>query len=229
MTYGFTLANQWFYYIFARYNLQITHMKKSIVLLIVSLLSLSLEAQERLSYTLEIVAAAGIGRGPLASLTPQFAVQYDLGAGFIIGAGAGARFAAPCLQYINKNGTMTRQFCEELDIPVFLRLGYGMEQYFATLDAGYALGVFSFYGASGGSGKGPGACYSGLFFEPQVGRSVGRRGALSLGVLMQRSIVEDVVIKESGTTGTPSSSVSSTHNTRKLMTPAITLRYGFLF
>ena len=59
----------------------------------------------------------------------SYITQYELGSGFRIGAGAGFRLVLPCLQYITTNGTHERTFCDELDVPVFLRLGFGKDIY----------------------------------------------------------------------------------------------------
>ena len=64
-------------------------MKKFLVILILSVASFTLSAQNRMSYSLEFVAGVGVEKGPLATFTPEFIAQYNLG-GFTIGAGAGA-------------------------------------------------------------------------------------------------------------------------------------------
>lgn len=200
-------------------------MKKTILLLILGVASLSLSAQSRMSYSLEFVAGVGAGKGPQAIFTPEFVAQYDFGGGFRIGAGAGTRFARPCFQYITRNGSHSRSFCNELDIPVFLRLGYGKEKLYANLDAGYALCALSFYGA-GWTGEGKkDASYSGLFIEPQVGWRVGKRSALALGLLLQKSIVSNRVTTENGTINDPSYSIKEQVNRQDIFTPAVTLRY----
>ena len=115
-------------------------MKKVLILLVLCFASLSLTAQNRMSYSLEFVAGVGVERGPLATFTPEFVAQYNLG-GFIIGAGAGARYARPCQVKDSKHG---RWFQNELDIPVFLRLGFGKARFFANVDAGYAVGILGY-------------------------------------------------------------------------------------
>ena len=200
-------------------------MKKTILLLVLSLTSFSLFAQGRMSYSLEFMAGVGIGKGPQFTVAPEFVAQYDLGGGFRIGAGVGARFAKPCLQYITKNGTHSRTFCNEMDIPVFMRLGYGKEKLYANLDAGYAIGALSYFGADWAPGGKKEPCYNGFFVEPQVGWKVGRRSALALGLLFQQSIVSNDVTTESGTMNDPSYSIRSDVTTLNVFSPAITLRY----
>ena len=200
-------------------------MKKTILLLILGVASLSLSAQSRMSYSLEFVAGVGVGKGPQAIFTPEFVAQYDFGGGFRIGAGAGTRFARPCFQYITRNGSHSRSFCNELDIPVFLRLGYGKEKLYANLDAGYAICALSFFGA-GWTGEGKKeASYSGLFIEPQVGWRFGKRSALALGLLLQKSIVSNSVTTENGTINDPSYSIKEQVNRQDIFTPAVILRY----
>ena len=205
-------------------------MKKSITVIILLLSSWALLAQSRFSCSFEVTAGAGIWKGPLFTVAPEFVVQYDFGAGFKVGAGTGARYSMPCLQYITKNGAFQeRSFCNELDIPVFLRFGYGKEKLYANLDAGYAIDILSFYGSDWIPGGKKDPCYNGLFFEPQIGWRMSRRSALALGILLQQSTVERYVKTESGERGTPSHSISADVYNQHLFTPAITLRYGFFF
>ena len=144
-------------------------MKKTVLLLVLGLASFSLSAQSRMSYSLEFVAGVGVGKGPQVSFSPEFVAQYDLGGGFRIGAGVGTRFARPCLQYITRNGSKSRDFCNELDIPVFLRLGYGKEKLYANLDAGYAIGALALFDWGWIPGGRTEPIYNGFFVEPQVG------------------------------------------------------------
>lgn len=206
-------------------------MKKTILLLVLGVASLSLSAQNRMSYSLEFVAGVGVGKGPQAIFTPEFVAQYDLGGGLRIGAGVGTRFARPCLQYITENGSSPRRkFSNELDVPVFMRLGYGKEKIYANLDAGYAIGALSFYDAGwGGQGRKKEPSYNGFFVEPHVGWKVGRLSAFALGLLFQQSTVSNHVTTENGTLNDPSYSTSTKVTTLNVLTPAITLRYAVGF
>ena len=201
-------------------------MKKTVLLLVLGLASFSLSAQSRMSYSLEFVAGVGVGKGPQVSFSPEFVAQYDLGGGFRIGAGVGTRFARPCLQYITRNGSKSRDFCNELDIPVFLRLGYGKEKLYAHLDAGYAICALTLYDWGwAGDGWVEGRkepSYDGFFIEPQVGWKVGRRSALALGLLLQQSAVSDYVKLH---VDTPTISYGHKITALNVFTPAITLRY----
>lgn len=204
-------------------------MKKTICFLLFCLAAVTLQAQDRFSYSVEVPAGVGIRRGPLAAVTPEFVAQYELRNGFRFGAGVGIRFARPCLQYITRNGTHERSFCNELGIPLFLRLGYGKEKYFANVDAGYAICVLSFYGAGWTPGGSKDPCYDGFFAEPHAGMKFGRHSALALGVLLQQSTVSNVVSTVSGNINDSSYSSSQTVATQHLFTPAVTLRYVYLF
>ena len=206
------------------------HMEKTLSVLILCLLAVSLQAQDRLSFSVEVAAGAGVGRGPLVEVTPAFVAQYAIGSGFCVGAGAGIRVALPCLQYITDNGgTPRRTFCNEFDAPLFLRLGYGKDKFFVNVDAGYALPILSFFGLDWAPGGKKEASYGGFFVEPQFGLRLGRRSALTLGVLLQQSGVYDHINIEHGKMGDPDYSLSGTVTRRNLLTPAITLRYGVFF
>ena len=200
-------------------------MKKTVLLLILGLASFSLSAQSGMTYSWEFVAGVGVGKGPQVSITPEFVAQYDFGGGFRIGAGVGTRFARPCLQYITRNGSKSRSFCNELDIPVFLRLGYGKEKLYANLDAGYAIGALALFDWGWIPGGRTEPIYNGFFVEPQVGWRVGRRSALALGLLFQQSTVSNRVTTENGTWGDPSYSIGEKVTTLNVFTPAVTIRY----
>lgn len=204
-------------------------MKRIFAVIILCLVSASLFAQSRISYSFEVSAGAGVWKGPLATVAPEFVAQYSLGGDFKLGAGAGLRLGAPCFQHITKNGSSSRTFCLEVDVPVFLRLGYGSGKLLFNLDAGYSIGVLSMLG----SGWSPGGMieprYGGIFFEPQVGIKTGEKRFLALGVLLQQSMVRNYVTTVTGTPADPSYSTQTKVNTQLLLTPAITIRYGFGF
>lgn len=190
----------------------------------------SLGAQNRFSYALESVAGLGIEKGPQYTVTEEFVTEYSLKGGFLIGVGAGLRYAAPCYQYIIKNGVHTKsRFANELDAPLFARVGYTGNRMFLKLDAGYSIGLYGHYqsGVKPGGKKAP--SYYGLFFEPHIGVKFGKRSALALGVLLQKSTVSAHVITETGTMGDPSWSSTGEVSTQRVLTPAITLRYCVSF
>ena len=198
-------------------------MKKGFLCVVLSLVSTSILAQGRFSSSLEVSAGAGVERGPLVTAAPHLVAQYEIGNCFKIGVGAGVRFACPCHTYTNWNGTLRRTFNNELDIPVFVRLGYEERNLFADVDAGYAIGIFARLdpGVVPGGKKEP--SYDGLFVEPQVGVKFGRYSAFALGVLLQQSHIINDVTKVSATM----SETKVTH--QNVFTPAITLRYRFVF
>ena len=202
-------------------------MKRVVCFILVGLAAFSLQAQGYINYSLEVSAGAGFGRGPQALVEPQFVAQYGLGGGFKIGAGVGIRAAKPCFQYVTRNGESERNFCNEVDVPLFLRLGFGGEKLFAQIDAGYALSAISLYGSDYVPGGKKDPCYKGLFVEPQIGWNVGSRSSLALGILLQKSAVMDHVTTMSGSALSPS--VTGTVQKQELFTPAITLRYGWRF
>ena len=195
-----------------------------LVCFLLCLAGLSLQAQDRWIYSAELTAGVGIKQGPLFFVTPQFTAQYPLGGGFTAGAGVGFRIGRPCYQYTVSNGSGSRSFRTELDIPLYLRFGYGKEHFFAHLDAGYAVGIFTRYSGNevGGSNK-KDPIYSGFFFEPQLGWKFGRRSALALGFLLQRSQFIDSWEERDG------ASIIQGSQRQKQFTPALTLRYSILF
>ena len=186
-------------------------MKKTIFILLLCLASVSVQAQEGFSYSAELVAGVGFGKGPLFSVTPEFVVQYELDGGFKAGVGAGLRYARPCTLYtINEDGTHSRSFNSELDLPVFLRLGYGAGWLFAQVDGGYSIGaptLFSHLDVG----------LHGFFVEPQLGCKIGDHSALAVGVLMHQNTL------------TISHLAEGTSESRKVLAPAVTLRYAVLF
>lgn len=195
-------------------------MKRFILILVLGAASFTLSAQSQMSYSLEFVAGVGVGKGPLATFTPEFVASYNMG-GFIIGAGVGARYARPCDLYDSKHG---RGFQNELDIPVFLRLGFGKAKFFANVDAGYAICVIGRSGIDYVPGEKKYMPYDGLFVEPHVGLKVGRRSALALGLLLQQSSWHNQVWD-----GVGENAVIYVHDYKNVFTPAITLRYALSF
>lgn len=200
-------------------------MRKILCLIVLSLVAVSMMAQGRFSNAFEISAGTGLARGPLVVVTPQYVAQYNLAGGLYFGAGAGLRIAAPCFRYSIRNGEYDgSSYIEELDIPLFLRAGYKDSKLFASIDAGYAVCAlaFTFGSAPGGLLE---SRYGGLFFEPHIGIALEHNRFLSLGMLWQKSRVQDAITTESPN----HSSVSQTVTTRNIFTPAITLRYGVSF
>ena len=198
-------------------------MKKIVFIVALLLTVIPLSAQKRISFSVELEAGAGVWKGPLFTVSPEFVAQYGFTNGIHVGAGAGVRFSMPCLQYITTNGTTRRTFINENDIPVFIRVGYSWNRFFANLDGGYAIGVYAFYGKDWAPGGRSEHKFNGFFIRPHAGLNLGRGHSLSLGVLLQQSTVKNHV------SSTTAESVTSVVTTEHLLTPAITLRYGFTF
>ena len=208
-------------------------MKKIVSLFAFCLLVFTMQAQDRFSYSVELEAGLGIGRGPLVVAAPQFVASYDLGNGFSMGAGVGFRYSMPQQTYYTVDGKRSNKtplglhgypFGTELDIPVFLRFGYGRDRLFAALDAGYSVGLVS----SLGEGYLPDGItdpyYDGFFVNPHIGWKFGRHSALALGVLLQQC-----VIAEHNTVTRGGTSIKSGSQTHRRFPAAITLRYAFAF
>ena len=197
-------------------------MKKIVSLFAFCLLVFTMQAQDRFSCSMEMVAGVGFARGPLATVFPQFVACYDFGNGPFLGIGAGMRFSAPC-EKISCYPSAGRRFADEYDIPVFARFGYGIDRFYAAVDAGYAVGVFATLGDDYLPSGDIKPIYSGFFVDPHVGWKFGRHSALALGVLFQQCVIAEEIKIEQGT--------SVTYKTRshKRFPPAVTLRYAFTF
>ncbi|MBQ6954090.1 MAG: hypothetical protein IJP81_09315 [Bacteroidales bacterium] len=196
-------------------------MRKTIIALLLCLASVAMSAQGRFSFSIETEAGVGIVNGPMPVVTPEFVVQYAFSGGFHLGAGVGVRYERPCESYNIKNGVFQgRSYLSgELDIPLFLRLGYGKDKLYANLDAGYAIGIISFEGHYAM----PGGQNAGFFAEPHVGWRFNRHHALALGLLVQQCDVSHRT-----TTGN-SGETLSTNVYKQDVTGAITLRYAYSF
>jgi hypothetical protein len=198
-------------------------MRKITCILLLCLLFLPMQAQNRFSFAVEVEVGGGFGNGARIVASPQFVAQYALGSGFKVGAGAGLRYANPCYYLSIRNGVESREYSHDFSVPVFLRATYGsgrLHSLYACLDAGYSIGVlmvmegFSTFGDH---------AYNGFFFEPQVGWITGEHSAFVLGVLLQQSTFRKNDISRSGDV------IFSDSSTQKVLTPAVTLRYCFTF
>lgn len=196
-------------------------MKKIFVFLFLCLASVVMSAQGRFSFSIEAEAGVGIVNGPMPVVTPEFVVQYAFSGGFHLGAGVGVRYERPCERYNIKNGVFQgRSYLSgELDIPLFLRLGYGKDKLYANLDAGYAIGIVSFEGHYAVLlGKN-----AGFFAEPHVGWRFNRHHSLALGLLVQQCDISHYTVTEDAGQGI------STNKYKQDVTGAITLRYAYSF
>jgi hypothetical protein len=198
-------------------------MKKVACFLLLCLVFLPLQAQDRLSFSVEMEAGGGFGNGPRFVASPQFVAQYEWGNGFKVGAGTGIRYAKPCYYVSYRNGAESREYCDEVDVPIFLRATYGngsLYSLYACLDAGYSIGgLFIMEGIFTTREH----SYNGLFLEPQVGWITGEHSAFVLGILLQQSTFRKIVSNRTGDI------ISRSSSTQKTLTPALTLRYCFTF
>ena len=194
--------------------------RKTVLITVLSLAFIPLNAQNRFTWSLELATGVGFDRGPLATFTPELVSQYEFGNGLNVGAGAGIRIGAPCWRYNTLNQKYDgRDFCLELDAPVFVRVGYSNKNFFANFDAGYSIGLYARHFGDWIPDAETDPIYNGLFLEPKLGWKTSRRGALALGLLLQQSCVLNHTESktDSGYLGSDVSMV--------LFTPAITLRY----
>jgi len=193
----------------------------SYVLIAFFLTAFSAQAQKKIFHSFELAAGFGFAKGPIFTVYPQYVLKTEVGSGFILGAGTAIRISMPCYSYsTNNNGEVDKYHSIELDVPLFFRVGYGKDQYYFNLDAGYTIGTVAAM---------PGAIpiffnsphYEGFFFEPQFGWKTGGRNSFALGLLLQQNLVQSTyVLLEEG-------SYTSTTEYEKVFTPAITLRYVF--
>lgn len=195
---------------------------KKILTLILCLASVSAWGQNSYISSLEFVGGVGFGKGPKMILAPQYVGQMDFG-GFRVGAGVGLRYAKPLREEVTKNGASSREYNNEFDIPVFLRLGFGGEKVYVNVDAGYSLGAIAFYEESMDGGSVADKCYSGLFVDPQIGWRFSQKSALAIGMLLQQGVIGNRVTTQSG------DSFSQEFHRKKEFTPALTLRYALSF
>lgn len=129
--------------------------------------------------------------------------------GLKLGGGVGVRFAKPVTTLSKNNYYDSTHYDNEVDLPLFVRISYGKSRLTASLDAGYAFGLWSVYSKEAIPGGNRKPTYRGLFLEPQLGLRIGKDSVLSLGVLLQQTT--DVL------------------NLDNVLTPAATLRYSYYF
>lgn len=185
-------------------------MKKSLLFVFVlCLLSFPGQAQGRFSLAMEFAAGVGFADGPQFVLTHDYVALYNLAGGLKLGGGVGVRFAKPVTTLSKNNYYDSTHYDNEVDLPLFVRISYGKSRLTASLDAGYAFGLWSVYSKEAIPGGNRKPTYRGLFLEPQLGLRIGKDSVLSLGVLLQQTT--DVL------------------NLDNVLTPAATLRYSYYF
>ena len=203
-------------------------MRRSILVILAMLVTLSATAQKKVVLSIEQEVGAGLAKGPVCFSTTEFVAALPMGEVFSVGVGAGLRFGLPTHTYsivheAGQKDKTRRTPCMELDIPVFLRLGCTFSIVIAQVDLGYAPGVLAMTrpGAIPGGKLDP--CYSGFFVEPHVGLSLGAHSAVGMGILFQQG---KYMNKESVITDTD---MTVTTKTLSSFTSALTLRYAYRF
>lgn len=204
-------------------------MKRILLLLVFFLGTIAaIQAQEALGpwvMSAEMTLGAGAGCGPQAYSSATFTAGYKFGKMFLIGAGAGFRFALPLKEHNFQNSiSVGRNYQMEWDLPFYLRLGMEGRKWFVHVDGGYAVGLFgmSWPGAKGAPAR-TATCYKGFFVDPHAGIILGGCHVVGLGVLFQQSTYQKRFSTHSGDV------LSTSVSTVKDFPAAINLRYGFRF
>ena len=121
----------------------------------------------------------------------------------------------------NVKTSVERESQKEIDVPVYLRLNYGLDRLYFNCDLGYSFG-FEAYGTTPAPGASyePKCHYSGFFVEPQAGYRLSDKFSLALGLRMHQTDCGDsVYYYETG-----SDMVIVDNSPHNKLIPAITLR-----
>lgn len=213
-------------------------MKKVLLLLaiILALPTLAL-AQDRLTISAEVSTGVGIvdtdfktgigvvDREAIISITPEFVAQYNIDSHWRVGGGLGIRLSS---SYKLKDFPRKNEH-NELDMPLFLRVGYNLDRLYASIDAGYTLGLVARYGFGLVPGGWDDCDYDGLFVEPQIGWRIDSRNSVALSLLLQQSTIQKRTTTENGTKGSPDYSITFKSEQVTLFVPAVSLRYAYNF
>lgn len=212
-------------------------MKKVLLLLAITLVPILASAQNRLTLSAEISTGVGVvdtdfktgigvvDREAIISITPEFVAQYNLDSHWRVGAGLGVRLSSSYgLNYFPRSNEHI-----EMDMPLFLRVGYNLGNIYASVDAGYTLGLVARYGLGMLPGGWDDCDYDGLFIEPQIGWRIDAHNSVALGLLLQQSTIQKSTTTENGTKGSPGYSVSFKSEQVTLFVPAVSLRYAYHF
>ena len=213
-------------------------MKKVILLLaiILALPTLAL-AQDRLTISAEVSTGVGIvdtdfktgigvvDREAIISLTPKFVAQYNIDSHWRVGGGLGIRLSS---SYELKNFPRQNEH-NELDMPLFLRVGYNLDRLYASIDAGYTLGLVAIYGFGMIPGGLDDCDYDGLFVEPQIGWRIDAHNSIALSLLLQQSTIQKSTTTENGTKGSPDYSIAFKSEQVTTLVPSVSLRYAYNF
>lgn len=212
-------------------------MKKVLLLLAITLVPTLVSAQNRLTLSAEISTGVGVvdtdfktgigvvDREAIISITPEFVAQYNLDSHWRVGAGLGVRFSS---SYRLKHFPRSNKH-REMDMPIFLRVGYNLGNIYASVDTGYTLGLVALYGLGMLPGGWDDCDYDGLFVEPQIGWRIDTRNSVALSLLLQQSTIQKRTTTENGTKGSPGYSISSKTEQVTLFVPSVSLRYAYNF
>ena len=212
---------------------------KKILLLLAIILALPTwaSAQDRLTISAEVSTGVGIvntdfktgigvvDREAIISLTPEFVAQYNIDSHWRVGAGLGLRIASS----YKLKGFPRKNEHNELDIPLFLRVGYSVGDIYASIDAGYTLGLVARYGFGFVPGGRDDCDYDGLFIEPQIGWRIDSRNSVAVGLMLQQSTIQKRTTTENGTMGSPDYSVTFKSEQVTTLVPGVSLRYAYNF
>lgn len=213
-------------------------MKKGLLLLAIILAVPTLaSAQDRLTISAEVSTGVGIvdtdfktgigvvDREAIISLTPKFVAQYNIDSHWRVGGGLGIRLSS---SYKLKDFPRRNEH-NELDIPLFLRVGYNLDRLYASIDAGYTLGLVARYGFGLDPGGWDDCDYDGLFVEPQIGWRIDSRNSVALSLLLQQSTIQKRTTTENGTMGSPDYSITFKSEQVTTLVPTVSLYYAYNF
>ncbi len=213
-------------------------MKKALLLLAIILALPTLaSAQDRLTISAEVSTGVGIvdtdfktgigvvDREAIISLTPEFVVLYNLNNHWRVGGGLGLRIASS----YKLKGFPRKNEHNELDIPLFLRVGYNLDRLYASIDAGYTFGLVARYGFGFVPGGLDDCDYDGLFVEPQIGWRIDAHNSVAVGLMLQQSTIQKRTTTENGTMGSPDYSVTFKSEQVTTFVPTVSLRYAYNF
>ena len=212
-------------------------MKRILLLLAITLVPILTSAQNRLTLSAEISTGVGVvdtdfktgigvvDREAIISITPEFVAQYNLDSHWRVGAGLGIRLSSS----YKLKGFPRKNEHNELDMPLFLRVGYNLDRLYASIDAGYTLGLVARYGFGFAPGGWDDCDYDGLFVEPQIGWRIDSRNSVALSLLLQQSTIQKRTTTENGTMGSPDYSVTFKSEQVTTLVPSVSLRYAYNF
>ena len=174
-------------------------MKKLIAILLLSLSMAGLYAQNAHNVSMEITGCAGFKFGPVWAGEYTINKLYPLYDNFKLGFGGGLR-VGKTMDVVrtklrdNVETSVERELQMEVDIPVYLRLNYDLDELYFNCDIGYSLGIMAHKSDSAPDGTyNPDPHYDGFFVEPQVGYRFSDKLSLALGLRLHQTDCGDSV------------------------------------